>query len=175
MCSYHIERSEQKEASRLLDLAASICDSAEGTADLAEYQLRIYRGRIGVAFVTRNKDEYFQYAEMSLKAETERYEKSGEASSNLAAANHHMGIAYNMNSLYREAIPFLEESARVRRSLPGFKKDWLFTPKYQLAHAYFHLGDDAKSVELLESAIKDRIEVLGKNDHFSMRSVCRIS
>jgi tetratricopeptide (TPR) repeat protein len=124
-----------------------------------------------VAFVTRNKDEYFQYAEMSWKVETERYEKSGQASPGLAIANHHMGIAYNLNSLYSEGIPFLEESARVRRSLPGFKKDWLFSPIYQLAHAYFHLGDDTKAAELLETAIKDRIEALGENDRFSMRSV----
>lgn len=76
-----------------------------------------------------------------------------------------------MNSIYREAMPFLDESARIRRELLGSKNDWLFSPMYQHAHSHLHLGDYVKAAELLETAIDDRQEVLGENDRFSARLV----
>jgi tetratricopeptide (TPR) repeat protein len=169
-CSYLAERSDADQATQLLDLASLICDSAKEKADLTEYYLRIWRGRIGVAFVTRNQIEYHKYAEKCYNVEM-GLERRAQLSIGLATANLHMGIAYNMNSLYQDAIPFLVESARIRRCLPGFKKDWLFSPRYQLAHSYLHLGDYKKSAELLQTAIDDRQEALGENDRFSMRLV----
>lgn len=143
----------------------------KGRADLTEYYLRIWRGRIGVASLTRNQTEYHKYAEKCYNVEMGLYEKHAQLSVGLASANLHMGIAYNMNSLYREAMPFLDESSKIRRGLLGFKKDWLFSPVYQLAHSHLHLGDYAKAAELLETAIDDRREVLGENDRFSARLV----
>lgn len=106
---------------------------------------------------------------MKYKLELERFTQSGALSTDWAAANHQMGIAHNLNSLYKEAKFFLMESAKIRSSLPGFKKDWLFTPYYHLAHSYYHLGDNKKAQELLETAINDRVEALGENDRVSMR------
>ena len=128
-----------------------------------------------MAFLTRNQSEYHKYAEKCYKVEMGLYEERVQLSIGLATANLHMGIAYNMNSLYREAIPFLDESARIRRGLPGFKKDWLFSPMYQLAHSYLHLGVYAKAAELLQTAIDDRREALGENDRFSARLVTFIT
>lgn len=136
---------------------------------MIEYQLRIYRGRIHAAFVTQNKEEYYKFAELSWNIETSRHQKTNSKSQRLAGATLHMGIAHNFHALYKEAIPFLEESSSVRQALPGFKRDWLFSPLYQLAHAYFHLGQDEKAADLLETAISDRISALGNNDRYSMR------
>ena len=86
-----------------------------------------------------------------------------------AIVNVQMGIAHNLNSLYYEAIPFFEMSAKIRKSLPGFKKDWLFSPLYQLAHSYIHLGKNNEAEDLLRAAVQDRVEVLGENDRVSMR------
>lgn len=119
--------------------------------------------------MTRNSDQYFQYAETSLEMEKALHQESGQISSRLAVAYTHMGIAYNMNSIYGEAIPYLEKSIEVRRSLPGFKEDWLFSPLYQLAHAHLHLGNLTEAARILEVAIQDRIEGLGENDRYSMR------
>lgn len=127
-----------------------------------------------MASLTRNQTEYHKHAEKCYKVEKERHEKDAQLSVGLATANLHMGIAYNMNSLYREAMPFLIESARIRRGLPGFKNDWLFSPMYHLAHSYIHLGDYVKAAELLETAIENRREVLGENDRFSVRLVAFI-
>ena len=124
-----------------------------------------------MAFLTRDQTEYHKHAEKCYKVEMGLYEKHAQLSVGLATANLHMGIAYNMNSLYREAMPFLDESAKIRRRLPGFKNDWLFSPMYQLAHSHLHLGDYAKAAQLLETAIDDRREVLGENDRFSARLV----
>ena len=82
-----------------------------------------------------------------------------------------MGIGYNMNSLYREAMPFLDESTRIRRELPDFKNDQLFSPMYQLAHSHLYLRDYVKAAELLETAIDDHQKVLGENDRSSTRLV----
>ncbi len=121
--------------------------------------------------MTREQGEYQKYAEFEYQAEMALHERSGQPSVGLATAKLHMGIAYNMNSLYRDAIPYLEESAEIRRNLPNFKKDWLFSPYYQLAHSHFHLGEDDEAAKLLQDAIKDRREVLGDNDRFSVRCV----
>ena len=173
--SYHIERNDPSQATQLLDLASSIFDSMIEKIDLTEYHLRIWRGRIGVASLTRNHIEYHKHAEKCYKVEMGRYEKDSQLSVGLATANLHMGIAYNMNSLYHEAIPFLIESARVRRGLPGFKNDWLFSPMYHLAHSYLHLGDYVQAAELLETAMENRREVPGENDRFSVRLVTFIN
>lgn len=119
--------------------------------------------------MTRNSDQYFQYAETTMEMEKVMHQESGQVSSNLAAAYTHMGIAFNMISVYDEAIPYLQESIKVRRSLPGFKEDWLFSPLYQLAHSYLHLGHLGEAARILEVAIQDRIQELGENDRYSMR------
>ena len=124
-----------------------------------------------MAFLTRDQTEYHKHAEKCYKVEMRLYEKHAQLSVGLASANLHMGIAYNMNFLYRDAMPYLDESARIRRGLPDFKKDWLFSPMYQLAHSHLHLGDYAKAAELLEKAIDNRREALGENDRFSARLV----
>ncbi len=136
---------------------------------MIEYQLRIYRGLIHAAYVTQNKEEYYKYAELSWRIETQRHQKTGSKSQQLTAATIHMGNAHNFHALYKEAIPFVEESANIRQALPGFKKDWLFRPLYQLVHAYFHLGQAEKAVEFLKSAIADRIDAVGEKDRYSMR------
>ena len=150
----------------MLDISESICAAAQGTAELAEYKLRICRGRIGVAFALRDREAYFHYAKEELEAETAR---SSDPSSELAGANLHMGIAYGFNSLWKEAINYFEESMEIRKAMPGFKEEWLFSPYYQLGHAYFHLNNDAKASELLETAIADRIDALGEYDSYSVR------
>ncbi|KAF2732072.1 hypothetical protein EJ04DRAFT_554283 [Polyplosphaeria fusca] len=164
---YHIEKSQGEEALRALDLSESILAEARGTADLIEYDLRICRGRIGAAFVMRDKDTYFDYAEKEYDIEIAR---SGEPSARLANANMHMGIAYNFNSLWKEAERYLNESKRIRESMPGFKKDWLFSPLYQLAHNYYHRGKYAQAAGFLEVAIKDRVEAFQEADNYSVRT-----
>ncbi len=86
--------------------------------------------------MARNKHDYFEYAEKEYTAEKTLETLATEPTSDLAGACLHMGIAYNLNSLYQEAIPYLEESKRLRESMPGFKRDHLFSPLYQLAHSY---------------------------------------
>ncbi|KAG9777940.1 hypothetical protein KCU88_g4374, partial [Aureobasidium melanogenum] len=164
---YHIEKSQTEEALRALDLSESICTEARGTTDLSEYEARIYRGRLGVAFVLRDKDAYFEYAEKEYNAEITR---STEPSSRLACAYIHMGIAYNFHSLWKEAEKYLIASKQTREAMPGFKKDWLFSALYQLAHVYYHLGDYTKASDVLEEAIDDRVRALSEHDSYSIRT-----
>lgn len=104
-----------------------------------------------------------------MEIESERHLVSGQPSVGLAAALHHMGIAYNMAALYHKAIEVLEESIAVRKSLPGFKKDWLFNGYYHLAHAHLLLKNNERAANILVTAINDRIEVLGDKDRVSMK------
>jgi tetratricopeptide (TPR) repeat protein len=164
--SYHIEKSQAKEALSTLDMSESILADARGTEDLTEYELRICRGRIGAAFVMRDQDTYFDYAEKEYNIETAR---SKEPSTRLATANIHMGIAYNFNSLWKEAEKYLNESKRIREAMPGFRKDWLFSPLYQLAHTLYHRGKYTEAAEVLEAAINDRVEAFKEADSYSVR------
>ncbi|KAI0105545.1 P-loop containing nucleoside triphosphate hydrolase protein [Nemania sp. FL0031] len=170
--SYHVERGEHQEGTQHLTVAALIYESTEipkGT-ETVEHELRICRGKIGLAYLARDGDELFHCASRTMEIESERRLVSGQPSVGLAAALHHMGIAYNMAALYHKAIEVLEESIAVRKSLPGFKKDWLFNGYYHLAHAHFLLKDDERAAEILVTAINDRIEVLGDKDRVSMKT-----
>lgn len=155
----------------MLGQSESIYDTVEPKIDLTDHRLRIYRARIGISYVTRDKEAFFHYAEINLKAEEEIFARTNQVSTNLAAAYHHMGIAYNLNSLAGEAIPYLEDSTKTRRLLPGFKEDWLFTPLYQLGLSYFMLGNLEKSAQLLQKAIQDRVDAFGENDRGAGRFV----
>ncbi|KAL1610834.1 hypothetical protein SLS60_002505 [Paraconiothyrium brasiliense] len=165
---YFSETSQPKEASRILDISESICSSAKGMTDTSEHDLRIYRGRIGVAFILRDGEAYLHYAKKELAAETAR---STKPSSALAGANLHIGIAYGFNFLWKEARKYFKISMKIREEMPGFKKDWLFSPYYQLAHAYYHLNKNEKAALCLENAISDRVEAFGQTDSYSMRLV----
>ncbi|KAI1145041.1 P-loop containing nucleoside triphosphate hydrolase protein [Nemania diffusa] len=170
--SYHVERGEHQEGTQHLTVAASIFESTETPKgpETIEHELRICRGKIGLAFLARDGDELFHCASRTMEIESERHLVSGQPSVGLAAALHHMGIAYNMAALYHKAIEVLEESIAVRKSLPGFKKDWLFNGYYHLAHAHLLLKNNERAANILVTAINDRIEVLGDKDRVSMKT-----
>ncbi|KAF2850422.1 hypothetical protein T440DRAFT_468411 [Plenodomus tracheiphilus IPT5] len=156
---YHIERSQPEEAIELLNLAESVCKHTESQVDLTENQLRIYRGRIGVAYILRNKNDYFHYAEQEFEGEKMRYQNDQSNPTRLAVAHVHMGIAYNFHSLHEDAKRILEESLVIRTSIPGIKRDALFSPLYQLAHAYIGLQLFKEAAETLAIAIADRVNL----------------
>ncbi|KAJ4349436.1 uncharacterized protein N0V89_008051 [Didymosphaeria variabile] len=164
---YFSETSQPKEASRILDISESICSSAKSMADTSEYDQRIYRGRISVAFILRDGEAYLHYAKKELAAETARHSKPSSA---LAEANLHMGIAYGFNFLWKEARRYFKISMKIREEISGFKRDWLFSAYYQLAHAYFHLNKNEKAAQCLETAISDRVQAFGGTDSYSVRT-----
>ncbi|KAJ4289801.1 hypothetical protein N0V90_011132 [Kalmusia sp. IMI 367209] len=154
----------------LLNLDESICKTIESSKTQMENQLRIYRGCIGVAHVVRNKHDYFHYAERELKEERTLSEDSKTTPTRLATACVHMGIAYNFHSLYKDARKILKRSLSIRKSIPGVKREALFSPLYQLAHAYIGLRKLEKAADALKEAIADRINLPKAQD--SVRSVC---
>ncbi|CZT48522.1 uncharacterized protein RSE6_09230 [Rhynchosporium secalis] len=168
--SYHIERGEPEEATRLLDIAAPMCESAKATPRLTEYRPEIYRGFVGLAHITRERRLYLKYAELNFNVELERFKESGKETASLASAYDHTGIVYSLFSRHEDAIRCFETSIAIRRNLEDFRKDWLFIPKYHTAHVYLHLGDDERAAGILDSAIIDRVEVHGEYDRYSHRT-----
>ena len=169
MCRYYSEICKPEEATELLNLAQGICWSANDSQDISEYQLRIFRGRIHVAYVSHDRDEYDDFAQKSFTAERRRHEKTQQRSQRLAAATLHMGIARIFFARYEEALALIEISANIRESLPGFKRDWLYSTQIQAAHAYLHLGQIQKAEDTLRTALKDRVAALGEDDSYSIR------
>ena len=136
---------------------------------MTENLANVYRGRIGLANATHNPKSAFHYAGLHLEVERKRHKKIGHSTSMLAVAYNDLAVAYSMNALYVDAIPLLIKSKQIRESLPGFRKDWLFSPHYHLALTFYYQGKDQDAVELLESTIKDREELLLPNDRVSVR------
>ena len=155
----------------MLDLASSICNSADetGQVDITDFLCNIYRAKIGLANATRDPISGLRNAELHFEAETKRHEKIGHPTSMLAVAYNDLGAAYSMNSLYQKAKPMLRKSQSIRENLPGFRKDWLFSPNYHLALAFHYQNKDQDAAELLASTIKDRVELLGRDDRVSVR------
>lgn len=163
---YFAATSQPREASRILDISETICASASSLTDTISYDLEIYRGRLEVASILRDEETYLHYAKKELASETA---KSSQPSSALAEANLHMGIAYGFHSLWKEARNYFKASMKIRRDLHGFRKEWMFSPYYQLGHTYFHLNKDDKAVRYLELALSDQLETSGEDNIHSLR------
>ena len=129
----------------------------------------LYGCWIGVATTIGDVKMLFHYCKLRLDFADAEFEESGTISSFRATAYNDMGQAYSMNHLPEKAIPYLETSREIRLELPGFRKDWLFSPSYHLALAYTCWGYHEKAFEIIHQAINDRIEVLGPNDRDSVR------
>ena len=161
------ERGEGPEAVSLLEHADLICEDA---AEIAKPHLKSLWGCwVGIATTSGDAKLVFHYCKLRLELAEAEFKASGAESSFLAVAHNDMGQAYSMNHLPDRAMKHLERSKEIRLGLPGFRKDWLFSPFYHLAVAHSCLGNHDKAFEIIQQAINDRIEVLGPNDRESVR------
>ena len=158
------------EAVPLLDAAEKIYKARGPTSPaLDDEQVKIYRGRIGLAASSKNPVDLLHYAQLAWEIETARHRKIGHATSILAVAYNDLAVAWACHGEWPKSIELLKESRSIRENLPGFTRDMLFSPLYHLGLLLHHQGkyDDAERV--LNEAIKDREEAFGPADAASVR------
>ena len=167
ICRFMCERGEGAENVSLLEQAEMICKEAGEKANPQRKSL--WGCWISIAATVGDTKQFLLHSERRLELAEAKLRDSGVESSYLAVAYNDMGQAYSMNHLPDKAISYLERSRDIRLGLPGFRKDWLFSPFYHLALAHTCLGNHDKAFEIIQQAINDRIEVLGPNDRDSVR------
>jgi tetratricopeptide (TPR) repeat protein len=75
-----------------------------------------------------------------------------------------------MNRIHDQAVHYLEKSIQLRKQMPGFRKDWLYSPYYHLGITYYTAGRCEDAARYLREAIADREDRLGPNDRESHRT-----
>ena len=129
---------------------------------------RLYRGRIGLAFSSRNANDALRYAQLAWDLEVQRHQSKAPTPI-LAVAYNDLGHARACQSQWESAMTMLTESKVIRESMPGFTRDKLFSPLYHMGMVLQCQGlfEDAEAV--LSEAIQDRADAFGANDASSAR------
>lgn len=158
------------EAVPLLDAAEKIY-KLRGPASLAldDEQVKIYRGRIGLAASSKNSIDLLRYAQLAWEIETERHRKIGHATSMLGVAYNDLAVAWACHGEWEKSLELLKESRSFREKLPGFTRDMLFSPLYHLGLILHHQKSYDEAELVLNEAIKDREEAIGLADAASLR------
>jgi len=123
------------------------------------------------ALTTGDAKTAFKYCRLRFQsAENECLAAGGTANSFLTATHNTLGQAYAMNGVYDKAIDLFEKSVELRKKMPRFSKDGLYSPYYHMGITYWCMGEHETAAQFLVEAIADREEKFGPNDHSSHRS-----
>ena len=102
-------------------------------------------------------------------AREEAFNKNNILTNKLAAAYASHGAALTNNGLYTKAAEMYNISLDIRRKLPGFKQENLFTILRGQGLIAWHNGEYEKAVSIFEGILRDRAEVYGPDDTNSSR------
>jgi tetratricopeptide (TPR) repeat protein len=131
---------------------------------LEEEQAKVYRGRVGLAASSKDRETMLEYAQLVYELEVKRHSRTGKLSSMLAVAYNDLATAWAFYEEWEKSIKLLNESKRIRQSLPGFTRDMLFSPLYHLGLVLQHQGKYEEAEEVLNQAMQDREEALGTGE-----------
>jgi len=164
---FHYEKGETEEATAILDLAFPMC---EELGEQAEQNMSyLYDTKIGVACLLGDPQAVFTYSELRLQIEEKLHPLTEGPNSRLATCYNDLGMAYSMNGLYELAFKNLKKSIDIRKVMPGFKKDWLFSPFYHMGLAHWYKGELEEAATILQRAIEERVEALKPDGRISIR------
>ena len=164
---YQFERENPRVGLPLLRLALEIFgDVREGHRRILS---NIYSGLVWNSVLSKDLHMVFHYAQKRFDTEEEVLTERGSPDSITAVAYNDLGMAYLLNDVAEEAIHYLQRSKEIRENLPGFKKDWLFSPFLSLGKTYWRLGRLDEAAEVLLEALNDRIAAFGSDDRQSIR------
>ena len=158
------------EAIPLLDAAENIYKlRGPHSLGLDDEQVKIYRGRIGLAASSKNSVDLLHYAQLAWEIETERHQALGHGTSMLAVAYNDLAVAWACHGEWEKSIELLKESRSIREKLEGFTRDMLFSPLYHLGLILHHQKKYDEAELVLNEAIEDREEAFGPADAASLR------
>jgi tetratricopeptide (TPR) repeat protein len=107
--------------------------------------------------------------EKCIQLQQQACSQSGSESVELSYAWNRVGISLNMCKLYSKAMPYFEQTKRIRRSLPGFVPVHLLGAHYNMAVALFGQGLIKEAEALLLQTLAEWEEVNGPDNKASFR------
>ena len=131
--------------------------------------MKLYRGRIAVAALSKETDDLLHYSQLAWEVETERHRKLGHSTSMLAVAYNDLGLAWACQGQWDRSIELLTESRNIREQLLGFTRDKLWSPLYHLGIVFHRHGKYDEAETILNEAIEDREKAFGPEDAVSLR------
>ena len=151
----------------LLHLALEIFgESREGHERVLS---NIFSGLVWNSVLSKDLPMVFHYAQKRFDIEEMLETKRGKADSLTAVAYNDLGMAYTLNGVHEKAIPYIQKSKEIRESLPGFRKEWLFSPFLAFGKTYWRLGRHEDAAAILLEALQDREKAFGPDDRQSIR------
>jgi tetratricopeptide (TPR) repeat protein len=136
--------------------------------DVQEAYGKLYRGRVGLAFSSRNANDALHYAQLAWDLEVQRHQ-SETPTPVLAIAYNDLGHARACQGQWEGAMTMLTESKVIREGMPGFTRDKLFSPLYHMGMVLQCQGRFEDAETILSEAIQDRADAFGANDASSAR------
>ncbi|MDI1493613.1 MAG: hypothetical protein OHK93_005909 [Ramalina farinacea] len=175
---WQCERREAAEALPLAELASTMCDLLAPNEEMVQKtrtplqrrQTKIWACRIVIAQSTGDSKNAFHYSQLRYKSAEDEFEATGVLTGFLTSTCNTLGISYAMNRLHENALDYLTRSVNLRKQMPDFKKDWLYSPYYHMGITYHRMGDYEKAAGIIQEAIDDRVAALGPNDRISSRT-----
>ena len=175
---WQCERREADEALPLADLASTICNSLlpreesneKCRTPLQKRQTKIWACKLVIAQSTGDSKSAFHYSQLRFKAARDEYDATGVLTGFLTSACNTLGLSYAMNRLHDEALHYLNESVDLRKQMPNFKNDWLYSPYYHMGITYHRMGRFQDAADIIQVAITDREKAFGPNDRISCRT-----
>ncbi|KAI1204158.1 uncharacterized protein F4807DRAFT_472482 [Annulohypoxylon truncatum] len=177
---WQCERGDAAEAKPLADLGRDICDSLSppdpsntrpGMRDsLQSCQTKFWACQIIMALNIGDSNTAFHYSLLRYQWAEREHKFHGKINGFLTSTYNTLGQSYALIRSFDKAVEYLEKSAELRRKMPDFREDWLFSPFYHLGVTYSCMGRFDDAAKYLQKAIADREAHLGPSDRESSRT-----
>lgn len=159
-------------------MGLAICDSlplpkrdeSGCRTQLERRQTALWACKSIIAKTTGDAKAAFHYSQRRFQAAEAEHIATGILTPFLTATYNDLGQSYAMNRLHDQAIHFLERSVELRKQMPKFQKDWLYSPYYHMGVTYHCMEKFEEAARVLQVAIADREEAIGPNDRVSHRT-----
>jgi tetratricopeptide (TPR) repeat protein len=176
---WQCERREVAEASILADFGVKICDdmsvptldSTQSMRDDVQFrQTKFWACKIVISCTMGDDKTAFRYSQLRYQSAQREYQFTNKVTGFQTSTCNTLGQSYAMSGLHDSAVQHLGRSIELRKMMPNFQKDWLYSPLYHLGVASTCVGRLTEAESHLEEAIRDREERFGPNDRESHRT-----
>jgi tetratricopeptide (TPR) repeat protein len=171
--SYLQDRSRPKECIEFSNAVFSLLDHS--TEDLRVIRAEIHGTRASLAINMNDPEAALYHREENVTLREEAVAEAQVLSSKLAAAYSGYGQALMVNELMTKAVSMFEKSMEIRKKLPDFTREQLWSPLCGLGRIHWHRGEYGKAAELFLEALRDREVKYGRDDTKSYRFVLHLS
>lgn len=151
----------------MLDLAEEIYEDIR--PEKYEELSIVYAAKSAILQWKNEGEVSLTHAEKCLHLQELACSRSGKESMELSYAWNRVGISLNQCKLYSKAIPYFDQTKRIRKNLPGFQQVHLLGSNYHEGLALFGQGLIVKSETLLLQTLKEWEDAKGPNDMSSFR------